>query len=64
MARQFRHGPDFLSGYWTRLDDGSGTSVVLYETEIQARDAVPPEGIDSPGVRMTSIKTGEVIGHT
>jgi hypothetical protein len=56
--------PGFLGGYWIRLDDGSGTSVVLYETESQAREGVPPEGMDSPGVRLTSTKVGEVIGHT
>jgi hypothetical protein len=56
--------PGFVGGYWIRLDDGSGTSVVLYETESQAREAAPPEGIDSPGVKMTAIKVGEVIGHS
>jgi hypothetical protein len=59
-----REAPGFVSGYWIKLDDTHGTSLAVFESESQARAAVPPEDSPSPGVKLTSIKVGEVIGHT
>ena len=59
-----RQQAGFVGGYWIRLDDGSGTSVELFESESQARDAFsgpPPES--SPGVTITGLQFGEVIAH-
>jgi hypothetical protein len=59
-----REAPGFVAGYWINLDDTHGTSVAVFETESQAQAAVPPGDAPSPGVKLTSIKVGEVIGHT
>jgi|HubBroStandDraft_5_1064220.scaffolds.fasta_scaffold1464435_1 hypothetical protein len=58
-----REAPGFVAGYWIRLDDNHGTSFVVFESEGQARAGAPSEGMDSPGVTMTSVKIGEVIEH-
>lgn len=59
-----REAPGLVSGYWIKLDDTHGTSVVIFDTESQAQAALPPEDAPSPGVKLTSIKVGEVIGNT
>jgi hypothetical protein len=59
-----RDAPGFVAGYWIKLDDTHGTSVAVFETESQAQATVPSEDAPSPGVNLTSIKVGEVIGHT
>ena len=55
--------PGFVGAYWVRLDEGHGTSVVVFETEEQARAGAPEVGGESPGVTFTSVKFGEVAGH-
>jgi hypothetical protein len=37
-----RSAPGFVAGYWLEPADGQGFSIVLFETEEQARDAAPP----------------------
>jgi hypothetical protein len=63
MARQ---QSGFLGGYWIQLDDDRGTSVELYESESQARDAFPVGGELPPsslGVTITGVELGEVLAH-
>jgi hypothetical protein len=59
-----REAPGFVAGYWIKLDDTHGTSVVVFETESQARATVPPADAPMRGVTQTSVKVGEVVGHT
>jgi hypothetical protein len=58
-----KQAPGFVGGYWVRLDEGHGTSVVVFETEEQARSGAPEVGGGSPGVTFTSVMFGEVAGH-
>jgi hypothetical protein len=58
-----KQAPGFVAGYWIRLDEGHGTSVVVLETEEQARTGAPEVGGGSPGVTFTSVTVGEVVGH-
>jgi heme-degrading monooxygenase HmoA len=58
-----KQAPGFVDGYWVRLDDHHGTSVVVFETEEQARAGAPEMGSESPGVTFTSVTVGEVVGH-
>ena len=58
MVKEF---PGVVSGNWVRLDDRHGMSLVLFETEEQANAAKPPAGGDATGVKMTSIRVGEVL---
>jgi hypothetical protein len=53
--------PGLVAGHWVRLDERHGTSFVLFETEEQANAAKPPAGGDAAGVKMTSIRVGEVL---
>lgn len=47
----------FVAGYWLEPADGQGFSIVLFETEEQARRAAPPEGDwSAPGVAITSVE--------
>ncbi len=36
-----RSAPGFVAGYWLEPADGQGFSIVLFETEEQAREASP-----------------------
>jgi hypothetical protein len=49
--------PGFVAGYWLEPADGNGFSVVLFETEDQARHATPPvSGWAAPGVTIGSVE--------
>jgi len=61
LVPQIKAAPGFVAGYWVRLDDTHGTSVVVFETEAQARAGAPPAGGDAPGVTMTGVAVGEVL---
>jgi hypothetical protein len=37
-----RSAPGFVAGYWLEPADGQGFSIVLFETEEQARETAPP----------------------
>jgi heme-degrading monooxygenase HmoA len=58
-----KQAPGFVGGYWVRLDEGHGTSVVVFETEEQARAGAPEVGGGLPWVSFTSVLFGQVAGH-
>jgi hypothetical protein len=48
--------PGFVAGYWLEPADGQGFSIVLFETEEQARDAAPPASSwAAPGVTISEV---------
>jgi hypothetical protein len=56
-----RSAPGFVSGYWLEPADGKGFSIVLFETEEQARESVPPAASwDAPGVSITDTEVRRV----
>ena len=59
---QLKQAPGFVGAYFVRLDDTHGVSVVVFETEEQARAGAPPEGATARGVTLTKLQVGEVIG--
>ena len=61
VVAMVKQSPGLVTGHWVRLDEGHGTSIVLFETEEQANAAKPPPGGDASGVKMTSIRVGEVL---
>ena len=61
VVAMVRQAPGFLAGYWVRVDDAHGTSVVVFESEERARAAAPPADGGAPGVKMTSVAVGEVL---
>jgi hypothetical protein len=53
--------PGFVAGYWIRLDDAHGTSVVVFETKEQALGGAPEEGGTGQGVTFTRVVDGAVL---
>ena len=54
--------PGFIAGYWLAPDEsGHALSVVLFDTEEQARQTAPPVGVTaSAGVAVTTVEFREV----
>jgi len=49
--------PGFVAGYWLEAAEGQATSLVLFDTEQQARRAAPPVGASpTPGVTVTGVR--------
>lgn len=45
--------PGFVAGHWLEPVDGNGFAMILFESEAQARAAVPPRsGWTAPGVTI------------
>ena len=56
--------PGFVAGYWTRGDDGSGLSMVVFESEDAAKtmsERVPSLVTDA--VTVKDIEVREVVAH-
>jgi hypothetical protein len=55
--------PGFIAGYWMAPDESAhAISVVLFETEEQARQTAPPQGVTpSAGVIVTEVEFREVV---
>jgi hypothetical protein len=52
-----RAAPGFVAGYWLEPADGQGFSLVLFETEAQARETAPPQASwAAPGVTVTGVE--------
>jgi hypothetical protein len=56
--------PGFVAGYWTEPENGRAFSMVVFESEEQARAVAPPKG-SSPaaGVVVDTLEFREVIAH-
>jgi hypothetical protein len=51
-----RSASGFVAGYWLEPADGQGLSIVLFETEEQARQATPPiSSWAAPGIAITDV---------
>jgi hypothetical protein len=60
--------PGFVSGYWTRSDDGhSGLSMIVFDSEESARSAAEriqgPEAVRAETVTLESVEVREVVGN-
>lgn len=52
-----RSASGFVAGYWLEPADGQGFSIVLFETEEQARQAAPPvSSWAAPGVTIIGVE--------
>ena len=62
---QVRSAPGFVAGYWLEPADEQGLSFILFETDQQARDAIPPAADwDAPGVTITGTEVRRVAVAT
>ena len=49
--------PGFVAGYWLEPRDGQGVSLVVFDSEEQARQTAPPIGASpTPGVTIASVE--------
>jgi hypothetical protein len=55
-----RSQPGFVAGYWFEAREGKGHSVVLFQTEEQARAAAPPPG--SKPSPFATVETTDIRG--
>ena len=56
-----RSAPGFVAGYWLEPADGQGFSIVLFETEEQARQTAPPASSwAAPGVTIDGVEVRRV----
>ena len=52
-----RSASGFVAGCWLEPADGQGFSIVLFETEEQAREAAPPlSSWAAPGIAITDVE--------
>jgi hypothetical protein len=52
-----RSARGFVAGYWLEPADGHGLSIVLFETEEQARQTTPPvSSWAAPGVTISGVE--------
>jgi hypothetical protein len=52
-----RSARGFVAGYWLEPADGQGFSIVLFETEEQARETAPPvSSWAAPGVTINGVE--------
>lgn len=56
-----RSAPGFVAAYWLEPADAQGFSIVLFESEEQARHAAPPIGNwAAPGVTIRDVEVRRV----
>jgi hypothetical protein len=56
--------PGFIAGYWLEPKDGHSFSIVVFESEDQARAAAPPAGASpTAGVTVDDVEFRSVVGH-
>lgn len=54
--------PGFIAGYWLEPVNGVGLSVILFDTEEQARQASPPVGpAPAPGATVENVEVRAVV---
>ncbi len=54
---RLRSASGFVAGYWLEPAEGQGLSIVLFETEEQAREAAPPvNSWAAPGVDIIGVE--------
>ena len=63
VVPQVKKAPGFVAGYWNAVGPGKGVSVVVFESEDQARAAA--EQLRPPGdfVSFDSVEVAEVVAH-
>jgi hypothetical protein len=58
--------PGFVAGHWVRLDESTGTGMIIFESEEAAQGAAERIRTNAPAgdaVTINSIEIGEVVGH-
>jgi hypothetical protein len=54
-----RSAPGFVAGYWLEPADGQGFSIVLFESEEEARQTAPPLGNWAPRASPSKLSSSD-----
>jgi hypothetical protein len=58
--------PGFVAGYWTRSEDNSGLSMIIFESEDAANGAaqmIQSQGSPSDAVTFEGVEVRSVVAH-
>jgi hypothetical protein len=56
--------PGFVTGYWLEPNNDVGLSVLIFETEEQARETAPPIGpAPAPGASVENVEFRAVVAN-
>jgi hypothetical protein len=61
VVPQVSQAPGFVAGYWVGLDEGRGTSIVVFESEDAARAAASQAQAPGNFVTFDKVEVGEVV---
>ncbi len=64
VVPQVSQAPGLVAGYWVRLAGNQGRSIVVFESEEQARTVSEQIQRGRGAVTFDSVDVGEVVGHT
>jgi hypothetical protein len=65
VVPQVRQAPGLVAGYWVRLDNEHGRSIIVFETEEAANAAAEQvRGRPTEFVTIDSVDVLEVVAHT
>ena len=62
VVPQVAAAPGFVAGYWVRVAENTGTSIVVFESE-EAAGAAREQIQLPPGVTIERAEVGEVVAH-
>jgi hypothetical protein len=64
VVPRVKGAPGFVAGYWVRVGENAGRSVIVFESEEAARKvAEQVTSAPNPGVTLNSVDVGEVVEH-
>ena len=64
VVPRVKQAPGFVAGYWTRAEDNSGMSMLVFESEESARgaaDFIRTQSPPSDAVTLDTIEVREVV---
>lgn len=65
VVPRVRQAPGLVAGYWVRLDGDQGRSIVVFESEEDARAAADQvRSMEFEFVTLDSVDVHEVVAHT
>ena len=65
VVPRVRQAPGLVAGYWVRLDENRGRSIVVFESEEAAQAAADQvRAMEFEFVTLDSVDVHEVVAHT
>jgi hypothetical protein len=61
LVPRVSQAPGFVAGYWVRLDESHGASMIVFESEDAARGVADQISPPPTAVEIDSVQVGEVV---